>query len=142
MNRFRTGFLEPLQGNPLNRCGVRRSRTGSAARRGRRFLNTWTANRGGMGSAYVAVMSEINSYRDLVCWQKAMDLALLVYELTGKYPRDERFGLTAHTRKSAVSVPSNIAEGTRHRTPGYISRLTIGLGEHAELETQMIIADR
>jgi len=87
-------------------------------------------------------MSEINSYRDLLCWQKAVDLALLVYEITGKYPRDERFGLTAHTRKSAVSVPSNIAEGTRHRTPGYISRLTIGLGEHAELETQVIIADR
>jgi four helix bundle protein len=87
-------------------------------------------------------MSVIISYRDLVCWQKAMDLALLVYEITGKYPRDERFGLTAHTRKSAVSVPSNIAEGTRHRTPGYISRLTIALGEHAEVETQVILADR
>jgi len=44
-------------------------------------------------------MSEIISYRDLVCWQKAIDLVLLVYEITGKYPADERFGLTAHTRK-------------------------------------------
>src|SRR3954468_15586226 len=87
-------------------------------------------------------MSEITSYRDLLCWQKAMDLALLVYEITGKYPLEERFGLIAHTRKSAASVPSNIAEGTRHRTPGYISRLTIALGEHAEAETQMILASR
>jgi four helix bundle protein len=87
-------------------------------------------------------MSDINSYRDLLCWQKAMDLALLIYEITGKYPPDERFGLTFHTRKTAVSVPSNIAEGTRHRTPGYISRVTIGLGEHAEVETQLILADR
>jgi len=87
-------------------------------------------------------MSEINSYRDLVCWQKALDLALLVYEITGRYPSDERFSLTAHTRKSAVSVPSNIAEGTRHKTAGYVSRVIIALGEHAELETQMILGDR
>jgi four helix bundle protein len=87
-------------------------------------------------------VSEITSYRDLLCWQRAIDLVLLVYEVTSKYPPDERFGLTQHTRKSAVSVPSNIAEGTRHRTPGYISRLTIALGEHAELETQLAVADR
>jgi four helix bundle protein len=85
---------------------------------------------------------EILSYRDLVCWQRSIDLVLLVYEITGKYPDDERFGLTSHTRKTAVSVPSNIAEGTRHKTPGYISRVTISLGEHAELETQMIVANR
>ncbi|HMF98876.1 MAG TPA: four helix bundle protein [Vicinamibacterales bacterium] len=87
-------------------------------------------------------MSDINSYRDLVCWQKAIDLVLLVYEITDKYPPNERFGLASHTRRSAVSVPSNIAEGTRHKTAGYISRLVIALGEHAELETQLIIADR
>ena len=87
-------------------------------------------------------MSEIRSYHDLLCWQKAIDLALLVYEITGKYPGDERFGLTAHTRKSAVSVPSNIAEGTRHRTAGYASRIVIALGEHAELETQVTLAER
>ncbi|HJZ70567.1 MAG TPA: four helix bundle protein [Vicinamibacterales bacterium] len=87
-------------------------------------------------------MSEINSYRDLVCWQKAIDLVLLVYEITDKYPPNERFGLASHTRRSAVSVPSNIAEGTRHKKTGYISRLVIALGEHAELETQLIIADR
>ena len=87
-------------------------------------------------------MSDIRSFRDLVCWQKAIDLTLLVYEISAKYPADERFGLMSHTRKSAVSVPSNIAEGTRHKTAGYMSRLVIALGEHAELETQMIIGSR
>src|SRR3954462_12870573 len=96
----------------------------------------------GTRSAGAVVMSEITSYRDLLCWQKGMDLVLLVYEITGKYPFEERFGLAAHTRKSAVTVPSNIAEGTRHRLPGYISRVAIALGEHAETETQMLLASR
>jgi four helix bundle protein len=71
-----------------------------------------------------------------------MDLALLVYGITEKFPRHERFGLTFHTRKTAVSVPSNIAEGTRRKTPGYVARLIDALAEHAELETQIILADR
>ena len=87
-------------------------------------------------------MSEINSYRDLLCWQKAMDLAEFVYVVTEKYPRHERFGLSFHTRKTAVSVPSNIAEGTRRKTPGYIARLIDALAEHAELETQLVLAER
>src|SRR5713226_6832359 len=87
-------------------------------------------------------MSKITSFRDLECLQLAMDLALLVYGITEKFPRDERFGLTNHTRKTAVAVPSNIAEGTRRRTPGYVARLIDALAEHAELETQMILADR
>src|SRR5258707_421908 len=87
-------------------------------------------------------MSQVTSFRDLVCWQQAMDLAELVYGITEKFPRHERFGLTLHTRKTAVSVPSNIAEGTRRKTPGYIARLIDALAEHAELETQIILADR
>ena len=87
-------------------------------------------------------MSDIKSYRDLVVWQQAMDLADLVYDITDKFPAEERFGLTFQMRKAAVSVPSNIAEGTRHRTPGYISRVIIALGEHAELETQAMLSDR
>jgi four helix bundle protein len=86
--------------------------------------------------------TEITSYRDLLCWQKAMDLALLAYALTDKFPRQERFGLAFHMRKTAVAVPSNIAEGTRHRTPGYIARIVIALGEHAELETQATLGQR
>src|SRR5919197_2767787 len=85
---------------------------------------------------------KILSYHDPVLWQKATDLTDLVYRITEKFPRTELFGLALQMRKAAVSVPSNIAEGTRHRTPGYISRLIIALGEHAELETQAIIANR
>jgi four helix bundle protein len=87
-------------------------------------------------------MPKILSYRDLECWQLAMDLAELTYRVSRKYPGEERFGLTFHTRKTAVSVPSNIAEGTRRRTPGYVARLIDALAEHAELETQILLADR
>ena len=59
----------------------------------------------------------------------------------GIQPRNV-FGLALHTRKTAVAVPSNVAEGTRRRTPGYIVRVTDALAEHAELETQIILADR
>src|SRR5262245_21143127 len=84
----------------------------------------------------------IQSFRDLLAWQRAMDLALLVYRMTNTFPRSEQFGLTQQMRKAAVSVPSNIAEGSRHRLPGYLSRVVIALGEHAELETQALIAER
>ena len=87
-------------------------------------------------------MGEIISYRDLEVWQQAMDLADLVYDLTEKFPARERYGLAQQMRKAAVSIPSNIAEGTRHRTAGYLSRVIIALGEHAELETQTTLADR
>ena len=88
-------------------------------------------------------MSEgVTSYRDLLVWKQAMDLADFVYDLTERFPARERFGLAFQMRKAAVSIPSNIAEGTRHRTPGYLSRLVIALGEHAELETQELLARR
>jgi four helix bundle protein len=86
--------------------------------------------------------NDIHSYRDLEVWQRAMDLADLVYDLTEHFPPRERFALAQQMRKAAVSIPSNIAEGTRHRTPGYLSRVIISLGEHAELETQSVIAVR
>jgi four helix bundle protein len=88
------------------------------------------------------VPDEITSYRDLVVWQRAMDLADQVYDFTDKFPERERFGLIAQMRKAAVSIPSNIAEGTRHRTPGYLHRVIIALGEHAELETQALLSSR
>ena len=84
----------------------------------------------------------IRSYRDLIVWQKAMDLANLVYDMTDRFPPNEQFGLTFQMRKAAVSIPSNIAEGSRHRTAGYVALVVIALGEHAELETQAMISDR
>jgi four helix bundle protein len=85
---------------------------------------------------------EIVSFRDLIVWQKAMDLADIVFRITERYPAAERYGLAFHTRKTSVSIPSNIAEGTRHRRAGYLQRVIYALGEHAELETQMLLADR
>lgn len=86
--------------------------------------------------------NNITSYRDLIVWQKAMDLADFVYTITERFPKREQFGLAFQMRKAGVSVPSNIAEGHRHRTPGYIARVIIALGEHAELETQALLARR
>ena len=86
--------------------------------------------------------NSITSYRDLIVWQKAMDLADLVYTITERFPKREQFGLAFQMRQAGVSVPSNIAEGHRHRTPGYIARVIIALGEHAELETQALLAQR
>jgi len=87
-------------------------------------------------------MSQITSFRDLVAWQKAMDLADLAYTLTARFPAEERFGLSYQMRKAAVSIPSNIAEGHRRRTPGYIHHVEIALGSHGELHTQSILAYR
>ena len=53
------------------------------------------------------------TYKDLIVWQKSMDLVVAVYELTIGYPNSELYGLVVHTRKTAVSIPSNIAEGRR-----------------------------
>jgi len=87
-------------------------------------------------------MPHITSFRDLIAWQKAMDLADIVYDLTEDFPSRERFGLAYQLRKSAVSIPSNIAEGSRRKTPGYVHHLIIALGSHAELDTQCELASR
>jgi four helix bundle protein len=87
-------------------------------------------------------MPKINSFRDLVAWQKAMDLADMVYDLTENFPPREHFGLAYQLRKSAVSIPSSIAEGSRRKTAGYVNHLVIALGSHAELDTQCELATR
>ena len=87
-------------------------------------------------------MSNIKSFRDLVVWQRAMHLADRVYDVTEHFPPRERLGLAYQMRKAAVSIPSNIAEGNRYKTPGYIHRVTIALGSHGELDTQCELATR
>lgn len=85
----------------------------------------------------------LKSYRDLEVWQKAMDLTELVYAITKQYPSDERFGLTSQSRKAAVSVPSNIAEGYGRTHRGdYLKFLSNARGSLCELETQLILAGR
>lgn len=86
---------------------------------------------------------EVRRYRDLVVWQKALAWVEGVYAFTGNWPVDERFGLTSQIRRSAVSVPSNIAEGcARRTTPEFLRFLAIARGSLAEAETQLIIAGR
>ena len=89
-----------------------------------------------------AEVSAIRSFRDLLAWRKAMDLADRIYDLTEAFPPRERLGLAFQMRKSAVSIPSNIAEGHRRRTPGYAHHLRIALGSHGELDTQCELATR
>lgn len=83
----------------------------------------------------------VKHYRELIAWQKAMDLATLVYEATKQFPRDEAFGLTIQIRRAAVSVPSNIAEGQgRNTTKDLCYFLGVAKGSLQELETQALIA--
>lgn len=86
-------------------------------------------------------MERINSYKDLIVWQKAKSLAIAVYELTEKYPQSELYGLTSQMRRCAVSIPSNIAEGRRRGSKkDFCQFLRIAYGSGAELETQVEIS--
>ena len=83
----------------------------------------------------------MNDFRNLQVWQKAMTLAREVYVATKTLPTDERFGLTSQLRRCAVSIPSNIAEGSKRRTKqDFIQFLKIAAGSAAELETQLLLA--
>jgi len=87
-------------------------------------------------------MQTITSYRDLEAWQLGMDFAEAVYALTRAFPREELFGLTAQLRRAAVSIPSNVAEGHRHKGVAYRRYVVIALGSQAECETQLELAAR
>ncbi len=81
------------------------------------------------------------SFRDLVVWKRAMELTVAVYRLTKDFPREEQYGLTSQIRRSAVSVPSNIAEGQGRFTVGEFKQfLGIARGSNFELQTQLEIA--
>lgn len=85
----------------------------------------------------------VKDYSDLLTWQKAMDLTEAVYGATRVYPKDEMYGLTAQTRRSAVSVPSNIAEGQgRGSSREFVRFLAVARGSLCELETQLLLAER
>lgn len=85
----------------------------------------------------------VTHFKELAAWQKAMDLAELVYKTTRGYPREEMYALTNQTRRAAVSVPSNIAEGQGRRTTrDFLHFLSIAQGSLCEVETQLLIAHR
>ena len=86
-------------------------------------------------------MDIIKTHKDLDVWKKSVSLVTLIYENTKSFPKDELYGLTNQIRRSAVSIPSNIAEGSaRKGNKEFAQFLYIGLGSLSELETQLIIA--
>jgi len=86
---------------------------------------------------------EVKSYRDLLVWQKGVELAVECYEFTEHFPKSELYGLTNQMRRAAVSVPSNVAEGSaRRHTPEFVQHVSISCGSMAELDTQAEIAKR
>ncbi|MFA6183761.1 MAG: four helix bundle protein [Parcubacteria group bacterium] len=84
--------------------------------------------------------NNLNSYRDLIVWQKAMELVTEIYKLTDKFPKEEIYGIVSQMRRCAISIPSNIAEGRRRDGKKDFRRfLIIAYGSGAELETQIEI---
>ncbi|HXE88784.1 MAG TPA: four helix bundle protein [Hyphomicrobiaceae bacterium] len=89
------------------------------------------------------VCASIESHRDLVVWQKSMDLAVAAYRFTDAFPVHERYGLTSQLRRSAASVPANIAEGyVRESAGAYAQQLRVAQGSLKEFETHVELAHR
>lgn len=83
----------------------------------------------------------VRAYYDLDVWKKAVDLVVAIYEVSASFPRNEMFGLTSQVRRSAVSVPSNVAEGhSRKSTAEFLRHISIAQGSLSELETQLVIS--
>ena len=88
-------------------------------------------------------MREIKTHKDLVVWQKSIDLVMLIYSLTKQYPKEELYALTNQIRRCVTSIPANIAEGSGRKNIGeLIQFLHIALGSATELETFLIISIR
>lgn len=88
-------------------------------------------------------MTFVHSYRDLIVWQKSMDLTVRIYALTRYFPAAERFGITSQMRRSAASIPANIAEGQARRSRGeFIQSLGVARGSLAELETFLTLSTK
>lgn len=85
----------------------------------------------------------MHNFQELIIWQKAMNVAEAVYKLSKKFPKEERYGLKSQIRRSAVSIPSNIAEGAGRNTNGEFKNfLGIASGSSNELMTQLMLSSR
>ena len=84
----------------------------------------------------------MSSYKDLRVWQKSFSLCVDVYAITKLFPKEEQYGLTSQIRRSAVSIPSNIAEGSKRGKKEFFHFLRIAHGSGAELETQLLLAEQ
>lgn len=82
-------------------------------------------------------------YQELTVWKKAMDVADRIYDVTAAFPEQERYGIVSQLRRSAISIPSNIAEGhARSSTKEFLQFIAIAKGSLAEAETQLLFAER
>ncbi|MCK4995201.1 MAG: four helix bundle protein [Candidatus Omnitrophica bacterium] len=84
---------------------------------------------------------KISSHKELVAYKKSYEVVKLIYELTKGFPQSEIYGITSQIRRSAVSIPSNIAEGYMRGSKEYVQFLKIALGSAAELDTQICICN-
>ena len=85
----------------------------------------------------------VTTFKDLIVWKEAMNLVEMVYLLTKNFPKEEIYGLTTQTRRAAVSIPANIAEGNGRRSrKEYLQFLSVANGSLTELETHILIAER
>ena len=86
-------------------------------------------------------MNTLKSYQDLEVWKKSIELAKMVYQLSARFPPEEKFGMTSQVRRAAASVAANIAEGSeRHGTREFLQFLGVASGSLAETETFLILA--
>jgi len=82
-----------------------------------------------------------NGFKSLIVWKKSMTLATVIFNLTKRFPKGEQYGLTSQMRRAAISIPSNIAEGSRRSSKKeYAQFLRIACGSAVELETQLLLA--
>jgi four helix bundle protein len=89
------------------------------------------------------MVDKIKTHKDLDVWKESLELARLVYLMTSKFPKEELYGITQQIRRSVVSIPSNIAEGSaRNSHKEFIQFLHIALGSLAELETQLLLSEK
>ena len=99
------------------------------------------ATKGSRGQGFKGSSEMLKNFKELNVWQKSYEFCLKIYRITAKFPNEERYGLTSQIRRSAVSIPSNIAEGYgRKTTVDYIRMLYISYGSVCELETQILLA--
>lgn len=88
-------------------------------------------------------MAQLRSYKELIVWQRSIELVKATFVLTETFPKSELYGITSQMRRAAVSIPSNIAEGYgRKSSKEYAQALSIAYGSALELETQLIIAQK
>ncbi|HAQ02458.1 hypothetical protein A2467_00165 [Candidatus Nomurabacteria bacterium RIFOXYC2_FULL_36_8] len=83
----------------------------------------------------------LTSFKELIVWQKAMELAKEIYDISKKLPHEEMYSLNSQMKRSAISIPSNIAEGHKRGTRDFVRFLIIAYGSSAELETQLILCN-